>query len=668
MDKRPFVIAVSLLVCMGYGRGICQEMPIQSIEQASNKVTLDIKGMDILDVLKILSMKSGLNIVAGKNVTGRVTIFLKDVDVWDTLQIIMVANNLAYEKQGSIINVMTDRDYELIYGEKFYDKKRVHVVKLQYAKAAEVSKVLMQAKTNIGKVIIDEGSNTLILIDVPSSILQMKQMIGEIDVPTETKVFSLQYAKAEEIEKKITEITTKNLAIVKVDARTNKVVVTDTPAQLEKVGKIIAAFDQKDAQVMIEAKILEITLSDEFKMGIDWDVIAQKYFKTTQNLKIGLSEGGTLKVGTLAGGGNPQVEGDYSALIDVLRKVGEVNTLSAPRIMALNNQESKILIGKKEPYSTKSTVSSEQTTTTAESVTFVDLGVKLYVTPTINEDGFVTMKIKPEVSSKSGTYTTADTNTIPIISTTEAETTIMVKDGAVVIIAGLIKDSLDKTSKRIPFLGDVPIVGKIFSNVADVKKKEEIVILLTPHIVTGESTFDEIAKWQKYENDYFNKIKDRIEQEEVKQQKIKQKEKRQQEVKKQKEASKSKEEKPDVEQEEIQAEQLQTALRLGAQNDAFREAALGGSDYDGYFLNMKRKIHNAIRRNFSELGLKGEGVISFVLDASGNLQGEPLIISEDSKMVGDVMIEGVKLASPFAAFPAAFDAQQEKFTITLFFQ
>jgi type II secretory pathway component GspD/PulD (secretin) len=151
--------------------------------KTSKNVTLMVEDMDILSVLNMLAMKSGLNIVVGKNVTGKVTIFLRDVNAWDALQIILLANNFACDKQGDIINVMTDKEYELVYGEKFDDKKKVYIAKLKHAKAVDVSKVLMQVKTNIGKVILDEGSNTIVMMDTPSSILQMIQILEEIDGP-----------------------------------------------------------------------------------------------------------------------------------------------------------------------------------------------------------------------------------------------------------------------------------------------------------------------------------------------------------------------------------------------------------------------------------------------------------------------------------------------------
>jgi len=676
------ILFLSLIIFLFFcENAFSQEMPASvGATATTDNITLDIKGMDVLDVLKILSMKSGLNIVAGKNVTGRVTIFLKDVNVWDALQIVLVANNLAYEKQGNIINVMTDRDYELIYGEKFYDKKKVYIAKLRYAKAAEVSKVLMQVKTNVGKVIVDEGSNTIVLMDVSASILQMKDMIEQIDAPTETKVFSLKYAKAEDMEKKVSELVTKSLGFIKIDARTNKITVTDVPEQLEKIENVVSAFDQKDAQVMIEAKILEVTLKDNFQMGINWDVIAQKYLRLTQTLKLGLTSGGVVKVGTIVGGGDPQVAGDYSALIDALKEVGDVNTLSCPKIMALNNQESKILIGTKQPYSTQSVVSSQQTTTTAESVTFVDLGVKLYVTPTINEDGFVTMKIKPEVSTKSDDYTTSDNNKIPVISTTEAETTIMVKDGATIVIAGLIKDTLNKNSKKVPFLGDIPLIGRLFSNDVDLKQKEEIVVLLTPHIVTGESTLVETEKWLRQEA-LLGTLKDSVQQEDSRINQARQKEelakeqiikqnKRIEPQQKQKTSEKVKVVKPPVKEkiEPVLTEEQKMGFRLDAQKTALTAASSLSAPGSDYFLNMKRKIQDVARDSFLHKGAKGDCVVRFNLNSDGYLIDEPAIISEDTKAVGDAVLESVKMSSPFGKFPEDFQAQSESFTVGISFQ
>ncbi|MBM3251978.1 MAG: type II and III secretion system protein, partial [Candidatus Omnitrophica bacterium] len=179
----------------------------------------------------------------------------------------------------------------------------------------------------------------------------------------------------------------------------------------------------------------------------------------------------------------------YYALIEALNSVGKTNTLSTPRITVLNNQEAKILVGTKEVYVSTSTTTSEGVSTTAEAVTFVDVGVTLSVTPTINPDGFVTMKIRPEVSSTGTPYTTASGNQIPVVSTSEAETNVMVKDGSTIIIGGLIKDKIQDTVKKVPLLGDIPLIGLVFRSKDKTTTKTELAIFLTPRIISGDVNY-----------------------------------------------------------------------------------------------------------------------------------------------------------------------------------
>ncbi|MCX5715108.1 MAG: hypothetical protein NT033_10015, partial [Candidatus Omnitrophica bacterium] len=244
-----------------------------------NKISLDIKGMDIIDVLKMLSTRAEMNMAIGRNVTGRVTLFLKDVDVWDAFEIILLANDLAYDRKGGIVNVMTQRDYELIYGERYQDKKQAKLIQLKYAKAADLSKALNQIKTNIGRVIVDEGSNTLVLVDSPQKIKDMEDFIARADMLLETRIFSLNYAQAEKISPKIQETITKGVGSMRIDERTNKIAITDYPERLDEIGKIIKAFDAKTPQVLIDAQIIDIKPSDAFKMGVDWNFWIEKHFQ-----------------------------------------------------------------------------------------------------------------------------------------------------------------------------------------------------------------------------------------------------------------------------------------------------------------------------------------------------------------------------------------------------
>ena len=456
-------------------------------EDSSEKIildTLELSGMDILAVLKLISKKSGLNIVAGKNVSGKVTIFLKDVEVRDALNIILSANSLGYIEKDGIIHVMTDRDYELIIGKKFGDKSESKIIKLEYAAAADTLPILNQMKSVVGKVLADEQSNTLVLVDTRDNLRDMEALIKKIDVRVTTKVFDLNYSKAEELEKQVSEVLTKNLGSIKIDTRTNKVIIKDTPKKIEEIKSIIDAFDERHKEVLIEAKIVKVILSEQFKMGVDWEYIFSQYHNLHYfgnfDIMSATDKFSKLSVGTLESDG-------YSAFIEVLETIGETNTLSSPRITAINNEEAKILVGSSEPYvTTTTTTTASGPSTTAETVNFIDVGVKLYVTPTINQDNFVTMKIKPEVSSVNTYLTTSENNRIPIVESSEAETSIMVKDGVTIVIGGLIKDEKIKTINKTPLLGDIPVLGALFRNIDDLERKTELIIFLTPHIISGE--------------------------------------------------------------------------------------------------------------------------------------------------------------------------------------
>ncbi|MDD5005131.1 MAG: secretin N-terminal domain-containing protein [Candidatus Omnitrophica bacterium] len=457
------------------------------------KVSLDIKGMDILDVLKILSSEGNLNIVTGKNVSGRVSMFLKDVDIWDAFEIIIAANGLAYEKKGSIIKVMSEHDYELIHGEKYNDMKTLVTKRLRFANAKDVSNTLIQIKSAMGKVVVDESSNTLILLDVPEKVAAMENVISQTDVPTEleTKVFDLNYAQPDKLKEQLQEVLTKGAGMLKVDERTNKIVVTDYPAKIAQIEQMVKAFDEKTKQVLIEAKIVQVTLSDQYKMGIDWKYVVDKQLNLTAfNISRTLTTTGSQVI--VGETGTPTSPHDFKVIIDMLKTFGDAKTLSTPRIMAISGQEAKILVGSKKVYVTDTVTQTNSGTNTAEQVQFIDVGVKLYVTPTINKDGFISMKIRPEVSSASTNYTTAQGNQVPIVETSEAETSVIVKDGITVVMGGLMKNEKTKNVYKLPLLGEIPFLGSFFRRTEDTVTKTELVIFLTPHIISGTENVIEV--------------------------------------------------------------------------------------------------------------------------------------------------------------------------------
>jgi len=462
------------------------------------KISLEIKGMDIIDVLKILSMRGNLNIVAGKNVRGKVNVFLKNVELVDALEIILTANDLAYEKKGDIINVMTEKDYELLYGEKSYDRKAIKILRLNFARAVEVGKSLNQIKTKLGKVIIDEGSNTIVLIDVPRSLKEMGEAVKNMDLPTETQTFVLNYAKARDLEEEIKGALTKNIGELKIDERMNKIIVTDLPQKLDYVARVISDFDERDRIVLIEAKIIQITLNKEKSYGINWnnvfagiDTIAGADLSVS--LPSGVGSWPTTFTYTRAHGATEY--GDQ-VILKLLEQLGKTDVLSTPRITVVNNQEARVLVGTKEAYVTSTITQSDGITTTADNVEFVDVGVTLSVTPVINADGFINVKIKPEVSSAPTTLQLTNSDgsirtSVPIVTTAEAETQLLVKDGSTIIMAGLMKDTRKDNSEKIPLLGDIPLLGHFFKSRGKENQKTELVIFLTPHIIKEEEDASE---------------------------------------------------------------------------------------------------------------------------------------------------------------------------------
>jgi len=603
------LILTAIFPCIACAANELQPNSVVTAPAAKNIISLDIKGMDVVDAIKMLAARSGMNIVIGKNVVGKVTLFLKDVDVNDAFDIIILANDLAFEKKGDIINVMTQRDYELIYGYRFRDNKKVRIIHLKYAKAGELSKALSQLKSNVGKVIPDEGTNTIVLIDSPDAIQNMVELIAKADVLVETRVFSLNYAQAEKLAPKLQESITKGVGSIKMDERTNKIAITDFPAKLDELAKIIASFDEKTLQVLIDAQLIELKPSDQFQMGVNWNYWIKKYFDAQLAMPINAVGSAALIVGTNKNSVN-QV-GQYSAAIDILRTIGEVNVLSSPRIMALNNQEAMIHIGLKDAYITSSI--SQSTTSpnvTSQSVNFVDTGIQLKVTPIISREGFVTMKIKPEVSDSTRTdiISQDQTTQVPIVTTSEAETTVMVKDGVTIVIGGLRKDKRTKTVKKIPVLGDIPGLGFLFRSTDDKTETDDLIILLTPHIMSGEKSFSDFS--------------------------------------------------------ELPPKDGAVAKMSAGEVVVTKVTSNNGLTGFSYYALIADKVKSNAKSGQSA-GKRGEVKIGFTINSSGNLIDGPYILESSNALLNESALNAVKQASPFSPFPNGLDKAKETFKISL---
>jgi len=472
-----------------------------SQKRSDKTITLDVKTMDVVDVMKILADRGGLNISVSADIRARVTLFLKDIDLWDAFEVVIASADLAYESKGDIIYVMSAKDYQSKYGRDYWETRSLRIFSSKHAKAARLGAVLSQIASKVGKVIVDDASNTVVVLDTQEKLKQMDGVVAKLDREVVTRLFELNYAQVEDFEKRISAVVSKEVGSVKIDVSTNKVMVSDYPEKIAEVEKLIAAFDEKPLQVLINAKIIELKPSKKFAAGINWDYWINKYFRVKGDFSLPAPSGISDKVrfGTI-GTAEPSGRGDYNAVIDFLEIFGETKILSSPRILALNNQEAKILVGTKDAYITSTVSELGDSAVTTQTVNFVDVGVKLYVTPTINKQDYVTLKIRPEISSSEReTITTEDKSTeVPIVTTSQAETTVIVKDGVSVIIGGLRKITRQKETKGVPILSKIPLLGWLFRSTSDDWSKDELVIVLTPQIVSGDRSIEEELKGKLY--------------------------------------------------------------------------------------------------------------------------------------------------------------------------
>ncbi len=461
-------------------------------ERLLRKITLDVRDMNVVDVIKFLAQKGEFNVIVSPTVDGRTTVLLHGVGIKDALDIVVISNKLAYHIENDIIQIMTSGEYEAMYGKQFGDKTQVEIVHLQYSKPSYVLAALDNMKSNIGKIIIDEDTGSVVLVDTPTTIALMKKAIGQIEQPLDTLVYDLKYAKADVVAEKLrSRIDAKAVGSVTADERTNQVLVRVFPGRHEEIEKLIRQLDQPTREVLIEARILQVILKPNFDTGIDWTMLFKKNGKDKFNLKSVLDNTNTDASFGQIGVGNIDSD-NFAAQIRALQQVSDTKILSSPQILVTNNDEAKIHIGDTVPYIVSTTNGTGDNAIKSEDVRFIDVGLKLDVIPIINEDGMVTMKLRPEISSVVARIA-SDKGGIPQVNKTEVETSVMVQDGMTIVMAGLRKEDKTHTKKGVPGLMNVPYIGNLFGSTSDTITSTEIVILITPHIVKGSDDFGKVS-------------------------------------------------------------------------------------------------------------------------------------------------------------------------------
>jgi len=476
-------------------------------DRMARKITLDVRDMNVVDVIKFLAQKGEFNVIIAPSVEGKTTVLLHDVNIKDALDIVVISNKLAYHIDDDIVQIMSASEYEAMYGKQFSDKTEVSIVHLQYAKPSYVLAALDNMRSNRGKIIIDEDTGSVVLVDTPQSIELMKKAIAQIEQPLETIVYNLKYAKADVVAEKLrSRIDAKAVGTITADERSNQILVRVFPGRRDEVEKTIRSLDLPTKEVLIEARVLQIVIKPSYDIGVDITGPITSAGKQQLNLSstaLGANSlSGADKLASNFGSvtvGNINAN-DFTAALRAQQQVSDTKILSSPQILVTNNEEAKIHIGDTVPYIVSTTNGTGTNAITSDDVRFVDVGLKLSVIPTINDDGMVTMKLTPEISEVIGTVTsnngasgaTGSGSSIPEVNKTEVETSVMVKDGQTIVMAGLRDQNKVHTKKGIPGLMDIPWIGGAFSRTSDSMTNTEIVILITPHIVTGDDSYEKV--------------------------------------------------------------------------------------------------------------------------------------------------------------------------------
>lgn len=285
---------------------------------------------------------------------------------------------------------------------------------------------------------------------------------------------------------------------IAINRMAGQIMVTDRKANVDRVGEYLKGVKKTlHRQVDIEARIYEVVLGDQFQLGIDWENVTariQDYYLSTGGGVTGIPVSGTIIQNPLGGAtpGNPSLSlaishNDAKVVVNALSQQGEIEVVSQPRVRTLNNQAALIKVGQDKPFfrqtSTIISGSGNPTTTSSTEIQIVTIGTILSITPQIAEDGWITMDVSPVITRLVGTAQGPDGATAPEVDVKQTSTLVRLRNGSTVVLGGLIQNERTKTIRKVPLLGDIPVVGHIFRGRFTSNNKTELVIFITPTIV-----------------------------------------------------------------------------------------------------------------------------------------------------------------------------------------
>ena len=408
----------------------------------------------------------------------------------------------------------------------------IEVVQLQHASASEVVRILGQLQSqgqqgqgggSRARLAADSRTNSVLVSGPREARLRMRTLIANLDTPLEregnTRVIYLKYANAEDMTE-ILEGVNKAQApdgegseqsgggsgngsevVIQADPNTNALIITGPPDRLDALASIVRQLDIRRAQVLVEAIIAEISQDKARELGVqfvagetngDDDIPgALTSFSSGGSNIVQLATENALPGSGLSIGGISEGSGtDFGVLIRALASDANNNILSTPSLVTLDNEEAEIVVGQNVPFVTGQFSTDEtggSATNPFQTIERRDVGITLKVKPQINEGNTVKMDIEQEVSSlSSSAQSTADV----VTNKRSLKTTVLVQDDQTLVLGGLIDDSIRTTDEKVPLLGDIPAVGRLFRYQRTQKMKQNLMVFLHPRILRDPGTAD----------------------------------------------------------------------------------------------------------------------------------------------------------------------------------
>ena len=441
-------------------------------DEAAMRISMEFEDASLKDVLKIFSQQTGINLIASEDVSDRkVTVYFEDVAVLDALDQLLQAANLAYERPyGSQIYLVKPRAVK----DAMVEELMTRVYRMRFARVSSTGLANAAQAASAGSA---SGSSGFSGSSTSSSTSQpLTGSSGTID---------------EVVKGLLTE-----RGSVVVDGRTNSLIVTDIPENFPRLDAALAALDVRTRQVMIEAEILETSLAKVKDLGVEWDA-------TTEGDVLTFTPGSSRKTrfpfGWLGHADAPTAPtafglstldfSTFKGVLQALERDTNTKVLARPKVLTLDNESAVIKLTSDQAVGFETTTG-ESTSTTSVTPERMETGVKLTVTPQVNDGGFITMLVEPSVTKVVKAKVTPPSGSGEVVDpkTRTAKALVRITQGQTLVLGGLIDRTEEQVVRKVPILGDLPLIGAAFRNTEINNDASEVIVFITPHILDEPET------------------------------------------------------------------------------------------------------------------------------------------------------------------------------------